>query len=416
MTGRATEPGGPRVAFDPFEMGNVPASVPLERFREMRERCPVAQAPSGAWCVSRYGDAVSVIKDAASFLSDGASRAPGVVVAEADKMTFEIDPPRHLFVRRALMEAVSPGRVRAVEPFVQGLVERLVGDHLAQGTVDVVAGLAERVPSLVIAELMGLPPEDAPRLCAWVREMFESGYLVTNRTTRGEGLAAALPEFMGYLSAQIEERRGAIGGADDLITHMIGAEVEGRRFSPGELLAAAMSLIVGGMATTRDLITMIMYRLATDPPVLAAVQQDLRLAGRVVDETLRLDPPVLVLGRLSAHDATVGGVTIPAGAKVLVGLASANRDGAAFERPDEFVLDRPGAPSHLTFGAPGGRHFCIGAPLARMEGRVVVETVATRVGSLRLAPADRDAVPMVSSLIVGFRSLRMEARPPAPRQ
>jgi cytochrome P450 len=404
--------GPPTIAFDPFDMGSVPASVPLERFREMRERCPVARSPSGAWCVSRYEDALSVIKDATSFLSDGASRAPGVVVADEDKMTFEIDPPRHLFVRRALMEAVSPGRVRAIEPFVRALVNRLIDDHLAQGTIDVVAGVAEPVPSLVIAELMGLPAADAPLLSAWVREMFESGYLVTNRTEHGEGLVAALPEFMGYLTSHIDERRRAARRPDDLITHMIEAEVEGRRFSPGELLAAAMSLIVGGMATTRDLITMLLYRLASDPPVLAAVQRDPSLAERVVEETLRLDPPVLVLGRLSAQGAPVGGVTIPAGAKVLIGLASANRDAAAFDRPDEFVLDRPGAPSHLTFGAPGGRHFCIGAPLARLEGRVVVETVATRVGTLSLAPEQRDAVPMMSSLIIGFRALRLVARPP----
>ena len=407
----AAEEAPPSVAFDPFDLVTAPAAVALERFREMRERCPVVKVPSGAWCVARYADAVDVIKDAGTFLSDGASRAPGVAVAEDDKMTFEIDPPRHLFVRRALMEAVSPGRVRAVEPFVRSLVERLVDAHLARGTIDVVSELAEPVPSLVIAHLMGLPEADAPRISAWVREMFESGYLVTNRTEHGEGLVAALPDFMGYLSQQIDSRRGASPHADDLITHMIGTEVDGRTFSHGELLAAVMSLIVGGFATTRDLITMIVYRLATDAPVLAAVQRDQALAERVVEETLRLDPPVLVLGRLTARDAVVGAQRVPAGAKLLVGLASANRDAAVFERPDDFVLDRPGAPSHLTFGAPGGRHFCIGAPLARLEGRVVVETIARRVAALELAPEDRGAVPMISSLIIGFPSLRVCARP-----
>jgi cytochrome P450 len=246
--------------------------------------------------------------------------------------------------------------------------------------------------------------------------MFESGYLVTNRTEHGEGLAAALPEFMGYLSAQIDQRRDASRRGDDLISHMIDAEVDGRRFSPGELLAAAMSLIVGGFATTRDLITMIMYRLATDPSVLGALQRDLALAERVVEETLRLDPPVLVLGRLTSSEATVGDVAIPAGSNVLVGLASANRDASVFERADDFLLERTGAPSHLTFGAPGGRHFCIGAPLARLEARVVVETVATRVGALELAPVDRDAVPMISSLIIGFPALHLVARRPALRR
>jgi cytochrome P450 len=405
----------PTFAFDPFDIGDVPASVPLERFREMREQCPVAKVPSGAWCVARYADAVAVIKDSASFLSDSASRAPGVVVAEEDKMAFEIDPPRHLFVRRALMEAVTPGRVRAAEPFVRGLVESLIDAHLARGTGDVVTEIAEPVPSLVISHLMGLPSADAPRLCAWVREMFESGYVMTNRTEHGEGLVAALPGFMGYLSGQIDDRRSAPDRGDDLITHMIEAEVDGRGFSHGELLAAVMSLIVGGLATTRDLITMVLYRLAVDPPVLDAVRRDRALAERVVEETLRLDPPVLVLGRLSARDAVVGGVPIPAGEKVLIGLASANRDAAIFERPDEFELDRRGAPSHLTFGAPGGRHFCIGAPLARLEGRVVVETVASRVASLELAPRERDSVPMMSSLIVGFRSLHLVARPFAHR-
>jgi len=152
------------------------------------------------------------------------------------------------------------------------------------------------------------------------------------------------------------------------------------------------------------------YRLAITPAVLAAVRRDASAAEQVVEETLRLDPPVLTLGRLAAREAEVGGVAIPAGEKVLIGLASANRDAGVYDRADEFVLDRPGAPSHLTFGAPGGRHFCIGAPLARLEGRVVVETVATRMGSLSLAPDQRDAVPMISSLIVGFPSLRVVAQ------
>jgi cytochrome P450 len=401
---------GPTFEFDPFDRSTQPASVPLARFREMRERCPVARLPSGVWCVARYGDAVEVIKDAASFLSDGASRAPGVTVAEEDKMTFEIDPPRHLFVRRALMEAVTPARVRAVEPFVRGLVVGLVRGLLREGAGDVVAGIAEQVPTVVIAHLMGLPVTDAPRISAWVRDMFESGYLVTNRTEHGEGLVAALPEFMGYLTAQIERRRGD-AGTDDLIAHMLNVEVDGRRFTPGELLAAAMSLIVGGVATTRDLITMVVYRLATSPTVLAAVRDDLSRAQEVVEETLRLDPPVLVLGRLAARDTGVGAVTVPAGDKVLVGLASANRDEAVFERPDEFVLGRPAVPGHLTFGAPGGRHYCIGAPLARLEARVVVETIAERVGSLSLAPDHQDAVPMISSMIIGFRSLHVIALP-----
>jgi cytochrome P450 len=402
--------GPPTFDFDPFDRSTRPASVPLERFREMREQCPVAKVPSGVWCVSRYDDAVAVIKDAATFLSDGASRAPGAIVDEADKMTFEIDPPRHLFVRRALMEAVTPARVRSVEPFLRQLVAELVDAMVAQRTSDVVTHLAEPVPSRVIAHLMGLPASDTPRLSVWIREMFESGYLVTNRTEHGEGLVAALPDFMGYLIDQIALRRD--GDGDDLISHMIAAEVDGRRFSPGELLAAVMSLIVGGVATTRDLITMLVYRLAITPAVLSAVRHDPDVAERVVEETLRLDPPVLTLGRLSARDAVVGGVRIPAGEKVLVGLASANRDAAAYDRPDEFVLDREGAPNHLTFGAPGGRHFCIGAPLARLEGRVVVETVAALVGSLSLAPDQGDAVPMISSLIIGFPSLRVVALGP----
>ena len=403
-------PGGdpPTFDFDPFDRSTGPASARLERFREMRERCPVARVPAGVWCVSRYDDAVAVIKDASSFLSDGASRAPGVVVDESDKMTFEIDPPRHLFVRRALMEAVTPARVRSVEPFIRELVGDLVTAMVARGGGDVVTDLAEPVPSRVIAHLMGLPASDTRRLSVWIRDMFESGYLVTNRTEHGEGLVAALPEFMGYLNEQIEQRRGA--GGDDLISHMVEAEVDGRRFSPGELLAAVMSLIVGGVATTRDLITMLVYRLAITPAVLAAVRRDASAAEQVVEETLRLDPPVLTLGRLAAREAEVGGVAIPAGEKVLIGLASANRDAGVYDRADEFVLDRPGAPSHLTFGAPGGRHFCIGAPLARLEGRVVVETVATRMGSLSLAPDQRDAVPMISSLIVGFPSLRVVAQ------
>jgi cytochrome P450 len=398
----------PTFDFDPFDRSTGPASVRLERFREMRERCPVAKVPPGVWCVSRYEDAVAVIKDAASFLSDGASRAPGVVLDEADKMTFEIDPPRHLFVRRALMEAVTPARVRSVEPFVRELVGDLVAAMVARGRGDVVPDLAEPVPSRVIAHLMGLPASDTPRLSVWIREMFESGYLVTNRTEHGEGLVAALPDFMGYLNEQIDQRRGGDGG--DLISHMIAAEVDGRRFSPDELLAAVMSLIVGGVATTRDLITMLVYRLAITPALLPAVRHDPSVAQRVVEETLRLDPPVLTLGRLSACPTVVGGVAIPAGEKLLIGLASANRDAGVYDRPDEFVLERPGTPSHLTFGAPGGRHFCIGAPLARLEGRVVVETVAERLGSLSLAPDQRDAVPMISSLIVGFPSLRVVVR------
>jgi len=236
----------------------------------------------------------------------------------------------------------------------------------------------------VSLHLMGFPLGDARQIVAWARELLHSEWPASNRTTRGQGLAGAFPELSGYIDALVERRRG-VDAPDDLISRLARSEIDAAPPSSTVLRALTAHVILGGISTSTNLLGSILYRLLRDPVLHARLRDAPQLVPAAVEESLRLDPPVLFVVRTCTASTRIAGEAIEPGERVLVGIASANRDEAVFEDAPRYRLDR-GRPRHLSFS--GGTHLCIGAGLARVVACEAISSFLRRfdVGDVELAP------------------------------
>jgi cytochrome P450 len=365
----------------------VPADSPL--LSRLREGCPVSRTPGGQWYIARFDDVLDATKDVATFVAS--FRQPGVVVPEEEQLISEIPEPRHGQVRRIINSAIAAHRLGRVEPFCTELCNRLLDGILANGgPVDLVDEYIMPVPNNVIAHLLGARPEDYPKWAAWSDEVVQGTWPALNRNDRGEGLAAAHPEFAAYVDALVADRRAA--PRDDFVTRLLEAEVDGRRLSDVEARTQLVFLFISGNETTRHLIGNLLWVLASDRQLFERLRADRRLVETAVEESLRHDPPVQYLMRDCTADHLLHGERLRPHDKVAFGIASANRDETRFEDPHSFRLDRPDPRGHLGFG--GGPHICPGATLARLEARVAVSVLLDRVTSVEPVTPDQydDAV------------------------
>jgi cytochrome P450 len=241
------------------------------------------------------------------------------------------------------------------------------------------------LPLQVVCELIGLPLEDAEQVRAWTKNLTPLTSFESTPEQQREAARSSVA-YENYLADQVEQRRR--DGRDDLLTDIVTAEVEGAQpLTTDEIVSLLITLVFGGHETTASLIGNALLLLLQRPELWQAAQGDPELVDAAVEETLRCDSPVQGTFRVAVADTDVAGVTIPAGARVVALIGSANRDGAVFAEPDEFDLGRPDADRHLSFGR--GIHFCIGAILARQEARTALATLARRIPELRLAPGFR---------------------------
>lgn len=365
--------------FDPLD---TTAPGVHEGLARLRAEAPVSRCPSQAWFLARFDDVLAAAKDVETFRAS--FREPGVVVPDEEQFVNEIPEPRHGHVRRIINSAIAQHRIGRVEPIARDLCRGLVDDLLATGGGDMVAGYSVPIPTTVIGHLLGAPVEDHHRWAEWSDEVVQGTYPTRYRNERGEGLAGAHPEFTAYVDDMIRVRREADVPPDDFITRLISTEVDGRRLTDVEARTQLIFLFISGNETTRHLISNLSYVLATRPDVFAACRADRDLVHNLVEETLRMMPPIQFLMRTCTHATELGGVTMAADDKVAFGVASANRDETHFTDPQEFRLDRPDPRGHFGFG--GGPHVCPGATLARLEARIAVETLLDRVGSMTLDP------------------------------
>lgn len=375
------------LAFDPFD-DHQP--VPWELFGELRLSCPVMELPGGILLVSRYEDVHDILKDGGErvrhFSHEGGMRAPGVTVPDEEKLINELDGPRHTRRRKLLMTALHPRLVAAAEPYIRDLATRLLQPLLDAGGGDLVTAWTQPLPGMVFAHVLGLPEEDYGRFKAWSDEVLAGTYPRLNRTERGEGLHGAHPELSAYIDALAEDRR--THPQDDLITHMVTAEHDGERLSQTEVRVLVMHLLIAGHETTTNLLGNLIRHLLAHPDDMTALRADRSLIPVAVEESLRRDPPVLIQPVSCVAPAVRSGAPIDAGRRVVLSIASANRDPDAYEDPEHFRLDRVDPPPHNAFG--GGAHFCPGAPLARLEAKVALEVFLDRVKSASLDAAQRD--------------------------
>jgi cytochrome P450 len=237
--------------------------------------------------------------------------------------------------------------------------------------------------------VLGLPTDDIERVGRWGFELLHSTWPETNRTERGIGLAGAFPEFARFLDEQIALRRRAASPPDDLLTSMVGAADAGTVLSDVQVRTLAANCLLASQSTA-NLVGNLLHRFVSDAAFERRLRADRELAPAAIEESLRFEPPVLFLFRTARYDTELSGEKIRAGERVILGIASGNRDEDVYERADEFWIGRwPGAAQHLTFGP--GPHLCLGNQLARMEARVVLELVMDLFpeGALRLAPGYR---------------------------
>ncbi|QKV97808.1 cytochrome P450 [Streptomyces sp. NA02950] len=377
--------------FNPFADGF--SEDPYPQYAELRAKDPVHEHPIGFWVVSRYQDVCGLLRSKLSV--DDRHLAPGpmadiiqsVYGDKAPRMNglsmLDQDPPHHTRLRRLVSKAFTARSVSALEPRVAARVGEALDRVAEAGRADLVAELAFPLPSLVISELLGMPPIDQIRLRELTSVMMRAVELTVDPQLLAE-VAAAEDELLAMAHEAIAWKRNRPG--EDLLTALIAAEEDGDVLSDAELAAQVMLLYMAGHETTVGLISNGLLALLNHPGQLAVLRKRPDLIANAVEEFLRYDGPSHMAKRITLEPVCVGDKVIPRGAMVILSLASANRD-ESFWGADahELRLDRANAQQHVGFSV--GMHHCLGAALARLEGRVAISAVVRRFPGLALEEA-----------------------------
>jgi len=364
--------------------GNTADPYPV--YRRWRAERPVARPRERLFVLSRFADCEAVLADAAFGRredGDGRLAAAGGDAGTSTRSLLRLNPPDHTRLRRLVSRAFTPARVRALEPRVETIALELLdaARHNGSGRFDLIEALAQPLPVAVISELLGIDPADRPSLISWSTALARSldPEFLTPEGER-DRQRAARDEFVAFLRGLLPVRRRTPG--DDLISALIQASDEGGALTEDEVVSLCMLLLIAGHETTRSLIGSGVLALLSHPSELAALRASPQLVEQAVEETLRFDPPVQMLSRFALRSTEVSGVTIPGGSFALMLIGAANRDEASCPDPDNFrVTRRPGR--HLAFGH--GIHFCLGAPLARLEAAVALRLLLPSLPGLRVA-------------------------------
>jgi cytochrome P450 len=378
---------------------------PYPVFARLRAEAPMLWVePWGCWLMTRAADVDWTIRDTRRFSStERVARVirgvPGFEEGRFDAIyeNFEVgiaqqDPPAHGRLRSLVSSAFTPRRIENLRPRIQALVDEMLEPHLATGRLELISDLADPLPAIVIAELAGFPVEDRLKFRDWTYRInnifFGSGSTLPD-DTQGDDANAAVLEAREWIADLVAERRASATPPDDLLTALAAAEHEGGRLTTAEMLSVAITLFLGGHDTTTGLIGLGMRALLEAPSQVEVLRERPELIEAAVEEMLRFDAPFQLNLRYVTEDVEVAGVGVAAGSLVRQALGSANRDPERWPDPDAFIVERP-AQRHFAFGL--GPHFCLGAPLARLQGQVVAETLLRRLPGLRLAdptaPAD----------------------------
>jgi cytochrome P450 len=353
--------------------------------------------------VARYADVVAMLHDHARFSSmqprTPLNEAGFDLFGDAPSMLVS-DPPVHTRLRRLVSRDFTPKRIRELEPRIRQIATSLLDQAAARGEFDVMADLANKLPVMVIAEMLGIPADRYETFKQWSDHVIDSDN-VTPGAPIPERIVNAFTAMREYFLADIERRRRNPG--PDLVSALV-AHSDAEDLTADELLAFVILLLLAGNETTTNLIGNGMLALGRNPAQLALLRKEPALITRAVEEMLRYDGPVQSTARYLNEDAEVGGTLIPAKTMAFVILAAANRDPAQFKDPERFDLTR--SPNeHVAFGE--GIHFCIGAPLARLEGAIAINSALQRFPALRLANPDATPEYKGSYFLRGLTELKM---------
>ncbi|WP_326811458.1 cytochrome P450 [Streptomyces scopuliridis] len=401
------------------------ATDPYPAYAWLREHAPVHRTalPSGveAWLVTRYADARQALADArlsknpthhaGPAHAKGKTGIPGERKAELMTHLLNIDPPDHTRLRRLVSKAFTPRRVAEFAPRVQELTDRLIDDFAAKGEADLIHDFAFPLPIYAICDLLGVPREDQDDFRDWAGMMLRHSKPGHSGGPRG-GVGRAVKKIRSYLADLIHRKRADPG--DDLISGLIRAGDHGEHLTENEAAAMAFIILFAGFETTVNLIGNGMFALLRHPGQRALLQRSLEagetgLLATGVEELLRYDGPVeLATWRYATEPLTLGGQRIATGDAVLVVLAAADRDPERFTDPDTLDLSRRDN-QHLGYGH--GIHYCLGAPLARVEGQTALATLLTRLPDVRLAGDPADLRWRGGLIMRGLRTLPVQFTP-----
>ncbi len=366
---------------------------PYPVYARWQEQTPIwRDQETGAWVLTRHDDIRSVLKNSADYSSSAMGQQGGGFPLPL----LTDDPPRHTQLRGLVDRAFTARMLKTIEASVNSLAQQMV-DDLPQGEgVDIVQALTIPLPVAVISQMMGIPADKAEDFKRWSDALTGTlaGASIEDRKKDIFDMAA-------YFQSLIPERRSHPG--DDLVSAVVNAEIDGARLSDQDIVGFNILLLIAGNETTTNLLGNYLNVLADRPDLYAQLTADPSLVEAGIEETLRFDAPVQFLMRRALRPMHYHGQDVAMGDNVHVIMAAANRDPRNYDAPDEFRLDRK-RNHHHTFGF--GVHFCIGAPLARMEAKAAMRALVARFGSVERAPGKDERVP--SHLLRGFHHLWLQ--------
>lgn len=342
---------------------------PFPIYDKLREETPIRYDKERAcWDVFRYDDVHFVLKNQKLFSS---RRSQG----ERRESLLIMDPPKHTQMRNLVNKAFTPKVVQELEPRIAEITNELLDQVVFKNRMDMVHDVAGPLPVIMIAELLGVPTRDRQLFKSWSDVLVKGPEVNTDEafTSVMTERRQASDELSDYFKDILVQRR--CKREDDLITLLLDAEIDGEKLTEEELLGFCILLLVAGNETTTNLIVNAVRYMTEDAPLQAYLRQHPESLPNAVEETLRFYPPIQAIGRIAARDVEVGGQKINAGSQVISWVAAANRDERKFPEAARFIPDRKPNP-HLGFGF--GIHFCLGAPLARLEAKVVLDILLRR--------------------------------------
>ena len=380
--------------FGTYSLEEIPQT--FSWFEEMRTQHPVFyDERTRIWQVFRYEDVLAVLTDYARFSSQAYELMGGFL----SNTLIAKDPPDHRKLRNLVNQAFTPRAVTRLSDRITQITQELLDQVRLQGKMDIVSDIAFPLPAKVIAELLGVPSEDWNIFQRWAR--VGSSDTVNSRQADGRSMQV---EMFNYFSALLEERRRT--PREDLISSLSTAEVDGERLSQSELVSFCTLLLAAGQETTKNLIANATVCLTDHPDTMERLIHEPALMPTAIEEILRYLPPVWFLFRQTKSDVELAGQHIPANQAVLAWTASANRDPARFPDPDRFDIERE-PNRHLAFGH--GIHFCVGAPLARLEAKIALPMMLQQLRGLRRV----EGVPITvhTGIVFVIRSLPVTFQP-----
>lgn len=357
--------------------------APFDALQRLRATAPVHPVQlhglPRAWLLTRHADVRLVSRDTNTFTSNRGNTLVEVEAAPTSAMLPGIDPPRHVKIRKLINQGFTVRNVQRLEPHMRKVARDIVATITDKGEFDAVPDISAEMSLQVIADVLGVPAEDRLDVFRWSNAIGSLGIEDPDYAPTPEALGQAAAEMFAYCNQLVKHRR-THGLTDDILSALLAAEVDGEKLNRDQLNEFFLLLAVAGNETTRNTLSHGILALSQHPEQQALLARDPSAVKPAVEELLRWATPVLHFRRTVTCDVEIGGQEIPAGDWVLMHYLSANRDEDVFDRPDEFDITRTDA-GHAAFGG-GGVHFCLGAQLARLELRVMIEELYAGVPGL----------------------------------